>query len=118
MKQLLLITLFLLFPFVGMNAAIEPICMQPKDDADITTPIKRTPMQVPMIGIDGKVLVRLQGASAITYQVEILQDNEVLYSTVWNFQDKELVLPNNLKGEYNIQLSDGSRTFIGIFYIE
>lgn len=118
MKQLVLIMLFLLLPFMETNAAITPICMQPKEDIEISRTIKRAPIWVPTIGTDGTTLVRLQPATTTNYKVEILQKSEIVFATMWNFQDERLQLPNDLIGMFNIRLSDGSRTFVGTFSIE
>lgn len=117
MKQLLTI-LFLLFPFIGMNAGVIPVGMQPKDNVDIFNPIKRTPAKVPEIGIDGITLVRLQAAADVTYNVEILQNDEVLYIESWNFLNEELSLPSYLKGDFEIRLSSGTKTFVGYINID
>ena len=92
-------------------------CSSPKDDHSIGHPIGRSSVRVPSIGIEGTTLVRLQAATNLLYYIEVLQDNEVVYSSNWNFQDEELSLPSGLQGEYEIVLSDGSKSFVGTFVI-
>ena len=119
MKKVLLLFFLLAFPMMTLHAVLpmEPISLQPKDNPEIDNPIKRTPMRTPVIGIEGAKLVRLQAATNLLYYLEVLQDNEVVYSSNWNFQDEELSMPSDLQGEYEIVLSDGSKSFVGTFVI-
>lgn len=120
MKQVLFLILAALCPLFAMNANADPnlINMAPKDESDICVPIKRSPVRVPTIGIDGTVLVRLQNATDQTYLVEITQQGENVFSSSWNFQDEKLDLPSDLQGEYEVILSDGFKSFVGTFVIE
>lgn len=120
MKQSLVLLFLMLLPFTTVHAvaSIQTIPMQPKEEEDIGAPIKRSPTTAPMIGLNGTSLIRLQAKNTTIYNVEILQDGEVVYSSVWDFLNEELILPNTLTGEYEILLSNGTKTFVGTFWID
>lgn len=120
MKKLLFFIILLIVQSVTIHASngIEPINLSPIDESQIGRPIKRAPIYVPSIGIDGHTLVRLQDATNQTYLVEIQQDGEVVYSTTWIFQTPNIMLLADLKGEYKIVLSSASIKYIGTLYIE
>ena len=120
MKQSLVLIFLMLLQFTNVHAMVDfqTITMQPKEEEDIGTPIKRSPATTPKIGLNGKTLIRLQAKNTTIYNVEILQNGEVVYSSAWDFQNEELILPNTLTGEYDILLSNGTKTFVGTFWID
>lgn len=120
MRIFSLILMFALLPFKGIampfGEDVRPILL--KDDGRIVTPIKRSPLKFPIIGIEHTTIVRLQEASASTYNVEIYQDGVLVFSSFWNFQVEELELPSDLRGNLKIVMSIGKNRFVGSFSID
>lgn len=120
MKKWILSLILLTLPFLPTVATTKIFvsCSSPKDGNEINLPIGRSVVHVPSVGIEGHTLQRLEETSSAIYLVDVLLDGEVVYSSEWNFQEETLSLPCDLKGNYGIFLSDGSKTFIGTFSID
>lgn len=74
--------------------------------------IKRSPIYIPRVYIDDHTLYFEE--NCIDREVLILQDDEVVYSAVVD-EDRTVELPDALSGVYEIQIYQGSRTFVGEF---
>lgn len=110
----------LLFPLMKIKAVqINEISLSLlKNESQETRPIKRCPVAAPIIGIENNTLLRLQEASASTYNVEIYQDGVLVFSSFWIFQVEELELPSDLRGNLKIVMSIGKNRFVGSFSID
>ena len=120
MKHLLFTFMLLASSFSYMNAAtnIPLASSMPKDEHSIENPIGRSIQRTPRIGIEGYSLQRMQAATQEVYQVELLQNGNSVFSAIWNFQQTELALPNDLSGDFEIRLSNSTETFVGYFNID
>lgn len=77
-------------------------------------PIPRTPAFIPNACIDGYTLTF--DASCIGCAITLIQDDTVVYSTVISENtdgDGEVILPDYLVGQYEIQIEYGSIILVG-----
>lgn len=117
MKKLLVLLLFT-FWLVCSVRAVSILHLHPKEECDLSRPVKRSPLMAPIIGIERNKLFRLRNTDCQTYEIEILQDERVVCSLLWNANEEELILPSDLEGEYEFVLSDGIKKYIGTLYID
>lgn len=119
MKKLVFTLGMLVMPFSYMAAVVEiPLSTsQPNDEHDIEDPIGRSSVRVPKIGIEGCVLQRLQLKMGDIYYVDIVQNGVIKFSSIWNFQQKYLHLPDELFGEFDVILKNDNDCYWGRFWI-
>lgn len=70
----------------------------------------RTPIHTPEVYIDDYTLIFDTSFEGLS--VELLQDDEVVYSDIID-ENGEVQLPDNLVGEYELRFCVGSFTFVG-----
>lgn len=118
MKKVLICLGLFLVTFTNManaqnsNVEIE-LAVSLVDPTSHTTPIKKAPVNVPSVTIDGYILSFITPCDGCTLRL-INEDGVVEYTTV--ITSTILELPSEFEGEYEIQIIRGRFCFYG--YIE
>lgn len=111
--------LFFMFLFVGSSFAVDPVEYEEIplqvsfDDPTLGSgPIRRAPIRVPSIGINGNTLyffTPCDGCTLFLYD----EDGEIAYSIIIPENSSTINLPYFLVGEYEIEIVRGRFSFHG-----
>lgn len=120
MKRITLIA-FMFICLLGVNAQTtvqqpEPMLFQviPIDIKDQGVIRPRTPLNPPHAYLSGNVITLTSHAD---FEVEILQNDAIVYTDYLPSGTDTLQLPDSLSGEYEIRFYTDSFVFIGYFEI-
>lgn len=113
-KQFCLILLALV---VGLNYVdadgegnkVPLVCKPIKTDGEIP-PLPKSPIQIPLVYLDGNVLTFDEALEGTTVQL-LDEDENVIFSDSIDVNQTSLVLPSTLSGTYELQIVYGSIIF-------
>ena len=80
----------------------------PEDDQE---PLKRTPILVPVLYLDGYTLTASDNTLGATIQL-MDEDDNVVFST-YVYVEGDIALPTTLEGSFTIKVIRGDETFVG-----
>jgi len=115
MKKALLILSFMCLEATCSNilaADIVPLQSQKIRPTDEHTKPSRSPMRLPLIYIEDHIL--LFSDSFVGFEVTILQNGQVVYMDCVG-ADGTLMLPENMSGDYELQIIIGDYIVTGTF---
>lgn len=100
------------------ESGITPLELQVKiiDPTEAEIPIKRTPETIPTICFNGSTLFFATPCDGYTLQIVDAAEN-ICYELVIPMGTNELVLPNNLFGEYELRIIQGNTLYYGTINI-
>ena len=118
-----LVVLLFMFLLVGSSFADEPITYEEIPlqvsivDPDANeAPIRRSPVHVPTIGIDGYTLYFITPCDGCTLRL-IDEDGEMVINMITSEDYSTINLPSYMFGEYEIQIIRGNYCFYGYINI-
>ncbi|MDO5524493.1 MAG: hypothetical protein Q4F85_00190 [Prevotella sp.] len=117
-KRTLLITFLACAGFISSHvyaADVVPVRSQKIRYGSEHTPVQRTPIRLPIIYIDARTLMFED--SFIGSEVTILQNGQEVYADTVGV-DGNIVLPDCLSGEYELQIVIGDYIITGTFCVE
>lgn len=82
-------------------------------DTSFGSPKPRTPEAIPVIYFDGNTLYFATPCDGCTLQIVDEVEN-ICYELVIPMGTNELVLPNNLSGEYELRIINGNTCYYGV----
>lgn len=108
-----LFQVLLILLFCSVNSYAEDIKLRPNNAVESKE--RRAPIRVPNASIEGNTLTF--DASCIGCPLALMQDDAVVYATVISENAEgnggEVVLPDYLAGQYEIQIEYGSIILVG-----
>jgi len=118
MKNILLASFVIMFAFaanVNSQTILNPLDLQVRliDPTEAKGPIKRVPIALPSLFIDGYNLYFETPCDGCMLVLKN-EDGETEYATVIPSNTTYLTLPSSLSGEYELQLIRGNFCFYGI----
>ncbi len=84
-----------------------PLEIKPVDDSSKGVPIRKSPILIPEVTLDGHTLHFITPCTGLTLQ--LVQDDEVCYETV--ITSDYLEIPANITGMYELQILRGDYVF-------
>lgn len=99
--------------FIGEQLELEVGYIK---DLPIGTSRPRTPETIPTIYFDGTILYFATSCDGCALQIVDTAEN-ICYEVVIPMGTNELVLPNNLSGEYELRIINGNTCYYGVVTI-